>query len=171
MLFLSILDKSEDPASARYLCQSALPALFVALIHNKLNDEVASDIFYVINNLITDPEQAIMVMGCDLALPVLMDCAECDNPKKRLAVVRIITKLAVMEPTFLQKTILKNQDRFIQFLRIALDPDDRVLTEFLNLIPILVVGNAELQQILAFNVMDSLIQHVRAKKMAAIAAL
>ena len=168
---LALIDLSSDPANASFICEIGLPAIFTAIIHSKLNDVTISDLFDLINNLMQDNTNAIRIIGEELALPVLIDCADTDNERKKLAVVRIITRLAIVEPSLVQKSLGNDQDRLVHFLGLINDEDSEFLTEFLNLIGILVVGNENFQQMFAFYSLDRLIQLVRAKQTGAMSAL
>lgn len=168
---LGLVDLSTDPDAAAVICEIGLPAIFTAIIHSKLDDVTISDLFELLNNLMKDNTNALRIVGEELALPVLLDCADTQNPKKRLAVIRIITRLAILEPALLQKAIGNDQDRLVHFLSLVNVDDPEFLAEFLNLIGILVVGNENFQQMFAFYALDRLIQLVQMKRAGAMSAL
>ncbi|OHT06643.1 hypothetical protein TRFO_25252 [Tritrichomonas foetus] len=160
---------------SNYLCQKALPAIFNVLIQSKMNDDIISDIFQIINNLISDKDFATanseLIINYDLALPVIIDCINTDKIKKRLAVIQIISRLTVLQPSLLQKRLINDQDRLVHFLTLIDDTNPDVLHDFLVLIPSLVKNNPDFQQLFAFNIMEKLMHLIEKKVPLAISAI
>lgn len=170
---LEILEASHQ--YSHYICQNALPSLFNILIQSKLDDDIIADIFQIINNSITDSEyssaNALLIIDYDLAIPIIIDCINTDKVKKKIAVIQIITKIGILQPSQLQQCLTADQDRLVQFLTLINDPHQDVIHAFLSLIPILVVNNSDFQQLFAFNIMEKLMKLIESKVPLSIPAL
>lgn len=172
----NILELQEASSQySNYICKNALPALFNALIQSKMNDDIIADIFQILNNCITDSEysssNALLIVDYDLSLPVIIDCIDTEKAKKKIAVIQIITKLGILQPSQLQQHLINEQDRLVHFLTLIDDPNPEVVHDFLALLPILVLNNSDFQQLFSFNIMEKLMKLIENKTPLAISSL
>lgn len=153
----------------------ALPVIFEVFSSTIDDDEIVSEIFGIFSNILNDitegSDNANLFLEHDTAVPLLLECMNTENPKKRSAVIQILTRLAILQPVKLQKEILRDQDKLVHLLTAINDENPMVVTNFLIFIPILVFENKDLQQIVAFNVMEQLVLIVQSQNSAAMSAL
>ena len=125
------------------------------------DNEAVQNILQIMNELVLDDSldsnsNSGYIVDEETALPNIFECLNNKSPKIRGLSLSLIKNLLRLQPSKVQSFFSETARAQKSLCNLLNDPVDMIRSNFMYLIPSLVQGNADIQQMMAFSLMDPL---------------
>lgn len=142
----------------------ATPVLFKYLNDKDKYKQFITQILTILLNILNGENgssNCLNILEQKDSIPILLQYARSDMPQNRILVLRILSCLAMHQLELLQSILISTEDNLPNLLSLVRDKNKMILQEFLDFICVSIQNNLNFQQIVAFNILDSLVELLR----------
>ncbi|KAI5540266.1 A-type inclusion protein-related family, partial [Trichomonas vaginalis G3] len=107
------------------------------------------------------PSNCLNVLEQKNSITILLQYTNSTSPQNRILVLRILSQLAMHQLELLQSVLISTEDHLPSLLSLIHDKNKIILQEFLDFVCVSIENNPNFQQIVAFNILDSLVSLLR----------
>ena len=151
------------------ISKSAIPALVKAYTQFINNDEVVNDLITIFAELLRNEnekksENASSILDCENSIHNFVKTLDDKNTNLRVSAMHILMMIANLQPEKFQQVLTENQPQMIRLFGSISDQNASISSKFVSNLPALIHNNPDFQQIVGFNMLDSLVKNINRER-------